>query len=532
MATVTGMNDVESVELPAGAIELPAEDGDGHVPSTGRRFLIFSAAPAWLISTLLHVMILLVLGLVTLTDPQKIVNVLSAVTTGDEGPEIEEFTIEEIDPGDMAEMTEEFSDPTVDVSEPLEITETFTVEMPMEIASVPMDMSDLASEMAPSAATLQTLASIQMQPMSSRSPDMKKKLLRDYGGNASSEAAVTEALKWLSRHQISSGEYNGAFTYGHHVVCNGTCDHPGDEKYWKSFNAATAMGVLPFLGAGQTHYDGQFKENVRRALLFLINHGKKGTQRGMPVLDMRDGAGNMYSHGLAAIALCEAYAMTEDPALAAPAQAAVNFIVYAQCRDGGWRYTPQQADGGDTSVVGWQVMALKSGYMGHLVVPQSSVQGASLFLDKVESNGGSTYGYMEPSKPFRAATSAAGLLCRMYLGWDKTHPGIQAGVQELVKKGVDKKNMYYNYYAAQVLRQNGGGEWDKFNVELRDWLVSTQSKDKGATGSWHFADAAVHSGPQEGGRLASTSLATMILEVYYRHMPLYSDSAADDDFPL
>ena len=27
-------------------------------------------------------------------------------------------------------------------------------------------------------------------------------------------------------------------------------------------------------------------------------------------------------------------------------------------------------------------------------------------------------------------------------------------------------------------------------------------------------------------------IATMILEVYYRHMPLYADAAAEDDFPL
>ncbi len=533
MAIVIDPNETPHAFVSPDEFAAPVDgDSDSAPVASGRRFLIFSAAPAWLVSTLLHVVILLALGLVTLTDPAKIVNVLSAATTGEEGPEIEEFTIEEVDPGEVAEETEEFTDPTVDVSEPMELSEPIPVEMPMEIATVAIDMADLASEMAPPAATLQTLASMQTTPMSSRSPDMKKKLLRDYGGNESSEAAVTEALKWLSRHQVSSGEFNGAFTFGHHVVCNGACDHPGEEKAWKSLNAATAFGLLPFLGAGQTHYDGQFKENVRRGLLFLINNGKKGMQRGLPVLDLRDGYGNMYSHGLAAITLCEAYAMTEDPALAAPAQAALNFIIYAQCRDGGWRYSPQQADGGDTSVVGWQVMALKSGYMGHLVVPPATVQGASLFLDKVQSNGGSTYGYAEPSKTFRAATSAAGLLCRMYLGWDKTHPGLQAGVKELVKKGVDKKNMYYNYYAAQVLRQNGGADWDKYNVELRDWLVSTQSKDRGASGSWHFADAAAHSGPQEGGRLASTALATMILEVYYRHMPLYADKAAEDDFPL
>jgi len=120
----------------------------------------------------------------------------------------------------------------------------------------------------------------------------------------------------------------------------------------------------------------------------------------------------------------------------------------------------------------------------------------------------------------------------MYTGWDKTHPGIQAGVKNLVKIGVNKKDIYYNYYAAQVLRHYGGPDWDKYNVELRDWLVQGQSTTTGSVGSWHFPDSQSHRGPLEGGRLASTSFATMILEVYYRHMPLYANNASEEDFPL
>ncbi|MEP4683174.1 MAG: hypothetical protein ABJ015_16200, partial [Rhodopirellula bahusiensis] len=152
-----------------------------------RRMGFLKAAPAWLISTLFHIGVILILGLVTFADPVKIVNVLSAAATGEEGPEIEEFQIEQIDPGEMVEM-DEFSEP-VELSEALDTTETLQVDVAMEMPSMPMEMTDLASDMAPVAQTLQTLSSMSMTAMDSRSMDMKKKLLREYGGSAASEAA-------------------------------------------------------------------------------------------------------------------------------------------------------------------------------------------------------------------------------------------------------------------------------------------------------------------------------------------------------
>ena len=168
---------------------------NGEEADLQRKFLIFQATPAWLVSTLVHVIILLILGLVTIADPTQIVNVLSASSTSDDGPEMEEFAIDQIDDSDLSEV-EEDTEP-VDVSEEMELTETVEVE-PMEVATVDLDVADLQSDMAPSAASLQTLASMTAQPMGSRTTDMKKKMLRDYGGTPASEAAVTEALMVLA----------------------------------------------------------------------------------------------------------------------------------------------------------------------------------------------------------------------------------------------------------------------------------------------------------------------------------------------
>lgn len=471
---------------------------------------------------LVHIAILLALGLVTFADPVKLVNVLSATATGEEGPEIEEFTIEKIDPGEL-EAIEEISEPA-EVVEAMEMSEPVAVDAPMEIAAVPLDLSDLAADLAPTSVTLQTLASVQGSAMDSRSDQMKKRLLRELGGNSASEAAVTEALKWLARHQMRDGRW----TFAHHIACNNACGDPCEPNRADAYNAATAMALLPFLGAGQTHQSGDYQAVVRRGLHYLIRSGKPGTKEGLTVLDLSEASGNMYSHGLATIALSEAYAMTGDSTLAVPTQAAMNYIVAAQCRDGGWRYQYQDARGGDTSVAGWQIMALKSGHMGHLMVPPRTIQGSLLFLDSVQSNGGSRYGYASPSTDLNASMTAVGLLCRMYTGWDKNNEALQRGIAELAETGVLKNDIYYDYYAAQVLRQTGGPEWDRFNTELRDWLVETQAQEGDAKGSWFFESAHV----SNAGRLCMTSFATMILEVYYRHMPLYSQQSEEDNFPL
>ncbi len=496
-----------------------AEDADLQ-----RKFVLFQAVPAWMISMVVHVMILVGLALVTIGVEEKVVNVLSASSTGEEGPEIDEFTMD--DPQEeMEETEEEVSEEVVEVAEPIEDMQPLDLDTPLEMVSVPISVVDLASAMAPVADSLQTLSATTTSELGSRSSaDVKKQMLRTYGGTESSEAAVTKALKWLERHQLP----NGAWTFAHQVVCRDpACDHSGSHT--KAFNGATALALLPFLGAGQTQFTGEHKKTVERGLAFLIANGKRKNIGGMVCLDYTEPGGSMYSHGLAAIALCEAYAMTEDSRLAGPAQGALNFIMYAQDpRGGGWRYSPRQA--GDTSATGWQIMALKSGYMGHLTVTPASIRGSTLFLDSVQSDGGSLYGYTGPVANRRPATSAVGLLCRMYLGWGKDHPGIQKGVKHLSAIGVSKNDIYYNYYAAQVLRQFGGSEWEKFNTELRDWLVAEQSDTGGTKGSWAFKSAG--HGTEQGGRLYMTCMATMILEVYYRHMPLYADKAAEEEFPL
>jgi hypothetical protein len=334
------------------------------------------------------------------------------------------------------------------------------------------------------------------------------------GGSKESEDAVARGLRWLQAHQLADGGWCFDFRQG---PCEGRCRDSGSEV---SRTGATALALLAFLGRGETHLEGDYQDNVKRGLYFLTGRMLASRQGG----DLR-GGGNMYSHGIAAIALCEAYAMTHDKDLEPFAQQAIDFIVNAQDkRGGGWRYVPGIP--GDTTVTGWQIMALKSGQMGYLRVPYETIQHAGHFLDSVQLESGARYGYVPALKERRElTTTSVGLLCRMYTGWPKNHPALQKGVRHLAKEGPSmlgrNANMYYNYYATQIMHQFGGDPWELWNSQMRDFLVRTQVGEGHESGSWYFDGGQA----KPGGRLYVTAVAIMTLEVYYRHMPLYAEHA-------
>jgi hypothetical protein len=348
------------------------------------------------------------------------------------------------------------------------------------------------------------------------------------GGSKETEAAVGRGLAWLAMHQdMSSGRWSldNFHKFGHEkgnsiktFTC--TCTNGGQ----KNDIAGTALAILPFLGAGITHKKSAVKDprfdytkNVQLGLKFLMS--KQGA----------DGyfGGTMYAHGLATIALCEAYALTSDPELKVHAQRAIDLIVRIQHPGGGWRYDPKQVSG-DTSVVGWQVMALKSAQMAGLSVPAATLKGAEKFLDSVQTSNGATYKYTSEMDATPTMT-AAGLLCREYLGWTPKNPGLINGVKFLAGNPPDLiKSIYYQYYATQVMHHFGGESWTNWNAKQRDLLLKSQDKGNDPklehqAGSW--SPAGDPWGPQ-GGRLMQTSLSLLTLEVYYRYMPLYRREGA------
>ena len=332
------------------------------------------------------------------------------------------------------------------------------------------------------------------------------------------EAAVSRGLRWMAMHQNNNGSWslNGFNRAGD---CNGRCNAHGNVN---TDPGATSLALLPFLGAGQTHLVGNYQSQVGSALRYLISIQKEdGDLRGNS-----NANSGMYAHGQATLVLCEAFKMTGDELLRAPAQKAINFLVDAQHESGGWRYRPAYEDKNqvpDTSVLGWQILSLHSAKAAYLDVPDSALKLATFYLDSAQSGQhGGLYCY-DPKGGLapKASMTAEGLLCRMMLGWKLDNPGMQEGIGFLLKNHLPSSgtnNVYYWYYATQMMHHVGGHPWETWNLEIRDLLVGLQDKEGHQAGSWP-PSIDEHGG--QGGRVYTTAFATAILEVYYRHAPLF-----------
>ncbi len=468
--------------------------------------------PAWIVSFLVHAVAMFLLGLLSLPPDDGPIGLILATAVDDL-----ELEGQQADPLRSDPHAWEFEPAGgLEIGQPLQWQDAEDERLRMEFVEEPMP-DDMLWRPLPQHATRPLTIPTDLPPgtlLAGRDPKVRAAHIRRWGGTTETEAAVARGLLFLARHQRPDGSWS--FRFNRTADCDHTCTGPGSSD---SDVAATALALLPFLGAGQTHKEGQYTTEVRKALEWLLaQQGEDGDLRG-------SGDGQMYAHGQAAIVLCEAYYMTGHPELRVAAQQAVNFIIRAQHSAGGWRYQPGQP--GDTSVVGWQIMALKTAQAANLYVPARSMELASVFLNSAQTDRtGSRYSYMPGGGPTPAMTAEA-LLCRQFLGWPREHPGLKGGVEYLLghhPPDPSKPNIYYWYYATQVMHHYGGQPWQRWNNKMHQLLLETQEKYGHAAGSWAPRGRSLEGGfADRGGRLYMTALALCCLEVYYRHLALYTD---------
>jgi hypothetical protein len=475
---------------PTRAAPTPSSDDEAPLIDLGG---MLRESPPWLLSAAVHMLAMIIFGIMIVQAQQRSELVLDAGYSEDFGDPIADELQLANDTFEVDEYT-----PTAE-NLPL-------VEDPLaapEVAEIAPNPAMPAGTVAPTTIGL---------AFTGREPGMKEALLKSSGGTGKTENAVALGLRWLASKQQKNGLWSLSGPYA-------------DGSRSENVEAATAMALLAFQGAGYTpdgRSDDPYTRVVRRGWDALLARMEEDGRFFHDVPSTHQ----LYTQAQCTIALCELYAMTGDQGYFDAAQKAVDYCVKIQAPQGGWRYNPDPAMGeSDMSVTGWFVMALQSARMAGVEVPSPVFDRIQAFLDSVAREEGSRYAY-RPTDGATLPLTAEGLLCRQYLGWQRNDPRLNAGVEYLLANLPDwnKRNVYYWYYATQVLHHMEGKAWRGWNEEMRKVLPEHQVTRGRERGSWHPGGDRWGA---EGGRLYVTCLSIYILEVYYRHLPLYRTGLFD-----
>jgi hypothetical protein len=374
-------------------------------------------------------------------------------------------------------------------------------------------------------------------------------LLRESGGTMQSEDAVERGLLWLVAHQSPDGRWGTHdFNHGGNCSCKDAVFHIHNV-------AGTAFGLLPLLAAGNSHKYGKYSRSVAAGLAYLLqsqnedgtfrpdirgqlnSYSRNGHQTSGDPSDRSfyDSKHQTYEFALATVALCEAYSMTKDPALEAPVLRAIGNIIRAESPFGGWGYEPRSLVP-DTSITFYNLWALRSAMNAGVYVPKDVLAPADQFLDRTTDRRKPAYWYHDATKTGvgedtapRPSLLPTGMASREFLGWTPEKRSLVKLARALSNTVVkEKQNIYYLFKSSHALHNYGGREWEEANAKAREYLVAAQDRGDGFSqehckGSWSPVDA---EWMDEGGRLMSTSMALLTLEVYYANIPYYGFGAA------
>jgi hypothetical protein len=383
-------------------------------------------------------------------------------------------------------------------------------------AGIAAEVATRAVQGDPRAASAAVAASSASVAYSLRTSPDRAQIVAEQGGSANTEAAVRAALKWLATHQSPDGRWDAsALEAGRETKILGQDRHGAGTE---ADMGMTGLALLAFLASGHSHLAGDYQPTVRRGLQYLAGHQATDGNLG----GRAESFAFMYCHAMAGLALSEACGMTGDRQWLEPVKRAVTYTLSTQNRTtGGWRYRPQ--DVGDTSQLGWQLMFLKSAGMAGVPMSPDCRNGIERYLQSVASGRhGGLAAYRPGQDPTRSMTAEA-LVCRLFLGQVTTLANAEAGDYLLGElPGESEVNFYYWYYATLGLYQVHDARWRQWNRAVATELVRRQRNEGATVGSWD-PDPVWGS---YGGRVYSTALATLCLEVYYRFLPLYIEAAA------
>lgn len=478
-----------------------------------RSLLHDDRAPAWLISMIVHMGLMLLFALITFsTDTStRDVALLMQLEAGTESA-----ALVQVARTNQEELSREDAVPldTPLPSEPLSDLGSMVIQVPSPSSS-PLEQTTVHEAAIRSENDLmqKLLTPLSSGKLGDRSPEGRANAVSQGESSAASEESLERALRWLAEHQHNDGGWSFRLE-DPNGPCHGQCDHlrenPEDAPIPRT--AATGLCLLAFMGAGHTHQSGEYAETVRRGLYFLRGQANR-TSRGY---DLQ--TGSMYGQGIAALAIAEAFVLTGDEEFRELLEGTTMFCASAQHTSGGWGYLP----GGppDITLTAWQVIALKTSQQKGVSIPTEILPKANAFVLTLANETQSRFGYKTPEP--KLSTTAIGLLMQLYFGILPGQTSLREGLDWIADQGPSESNVYYNYYAMLALHHSRHRERMAFARMLQEYLIKTQASGGHESGSWHFKDRY----GSVGGRLYTTAMCALILETPYRYVPMHGDSGS------
>ena len=350
------------------------------------------------------------------------------------------------------------------------------------------------------------------------------------GSGRATARAIELGLEWLKKHQDEDGKWD-ADDFMKHDTDGTPCDGVGNPVHDIGL---TGLALLAFLGDGSTMRSGAYKDVVKKAVMWL----RKEQDPDTGLFGSNTSHDFLYDHSIAALAMVEAYGLSNSKLLKKYAQKGINYLESHRNPYMVWRYQPRDNDN-DTSVTGWCVMAYKSAQDFKLQVNEQATKLSATWFDSVTDPVSGRCGYQKRGEPSSRqhgdhttrfppekgeALTAVGLLCRFFLGQNpKDSPVMTAAADTLLSKppNWDDKtgdiDHYYWYYATYALYQMGGRHWKDWSKKLTPAVVKTQREDGNFKGSWD----AIGAWGEDGGRVYSTATLVLTLEAYYRYTRVF-----------
>lgn len=416
------------------------------------------------------------------------------------------------------------AEPASAVTEPpplLKPDRTPTAEMEAT-ADVPPTDADAVSERASTQAAAAASAGSVFLPrvaLGPRTGPARRQAVLAWGGSDATEAAVAAGLSWLARAQSADGHWDASRYEAGRVVGPSQAGQGGHgpETGRSSDHGVTGLALLAFLAAGHTPEAGAYADVVSRGVQYLAQRQRADGSLAGPAAFFAE----LYCHGMATLAVAECHALTGDASLEPVLRQAVGHIVSRQHpATGGWRYAA--GDRGDTSQLGWQLMALVSSRQLALADAEIAVQGSRKFLASVTTGQRAGLASYRPGERPTPAMTAEATYARLLLGLAPTDPAVVEATNYLDqhRPGQSRVDSYAWYYGTLALFHVGGKPWQRWNKALQQTLLPLQRVGTGPqAGSWDPDGA----WGRHGGRVYATAVAALMLEVYYRYQPLHGD---------